>query len=323
MATAEQLRYLIESHFEQDEERFTTLALQVAAHEARLGHSQVAHQIRGLIDKRKSARSKVIPFRPELGDLVLVDIDLDARLPDLVASSAMRERITRVLVEFRQQAKLKEHGLENRRKLLLCGPPGTGKTMTASVIAGELGLPLVVILMDKLTTKFMGETSAKLRQVFDEVGARQAVYLFDEFDAIGAERSRENDVGEIRRVLNAFLQLIEHDRSTSLIIAATNNQRILDHALFRRFDDVISYRLPEPTEIGQLLSSRLGRFKAPRMALAKVAEEASGLSHAEIALAVNDAIKHAILADQNHVIRKKLSLMLQERRAARQGAATL
>jgi SpoVK/Ycf46/Vps4 family AAA+-type ATPase len=234
----------------------------------------------------------------------------------------MKQRIMRVLNEFRQQAKLKEHGLENRRKLLLCGPPGTGKTMTASVLAGELGLPLFVILMDKLTTKFMGETGAKLRQVFAHVGSRQGVYLFDEFDAIGAERSRENDVGEIRRVLNAFLQLIEHDRSTSLIIAATNNQRILDHALFRRFDDVISYNLPNPEEVVSLLENRLGRFKGPRMASEKIAEAASGLSHAEIALAVNDAIKDAILKNRKQAAQKTLIAMLQERRLARQSAAT-
>jgi SpoVK/Ycf46/Vps4 family AAA+-type ATPase len=321
MATSEQLKYLIESHFQQDEERFTTTALQVAAHEARLGHSQVANEIRTLIDRRRSARAKVVPFRPELGELVLVEVDLEQRLPDLVASTTMRQRIARILNEFRQQAKLREHGLENRRKLLLCGPPGTGKTMTASVLAGELGLPLLVILMDKLTTKFMGETSAKLRQVFDNLGSTQGVYLFDEFDAIGAERSRENDVGEIRRVLNAFLQLIEHDRSTSLIIAATNNQRILDPALFRRFDDVISFHLPDRDEIVTLLVNRLGRFGGPRITLNKVADAASGLSHAEISLAVNDAIKDAILANRKQVVQKTLIAMLQERRSAQQRVA--
>ncbi len=319
MATAEQLKYLIESHFQQDEERFTTMALQVAAHEARLGHSQVANEIRHLVDRRKSSRAKVIPFRPELGDLVLVQVDLTQPLPDLVAPQPMLQRIMRVLNEFRQQAKLKEHGLDNRRKLLLCGPPGTGKTMTASILAGELGLPLFIILMDKLTTKFMGETGAKLRQVFDHVSARQGVYLFDEFDAIGATRSRENDVGEIRRVLNAFLQLIEHDQSTSLIIAATNNQQILDQALFRRFDDVISYHLPGTKEVTSLLVNRLGRFKSPSMSISKVAEAAAGLSHAEIALAVNDSIKDTILDNRKTVVQKTLIAMLEERRAFERG----
>ena len=127
------------------------------------------------------------------------------RLSDLIISKTLKNRIKRVLIEFKKQEKLKKHGLSHRRKLLLCGNPGTGKTMTAKIIAGELQLPIFIILMDKLVTKYMWETSAKLRQVFQYMETRRGVYLFDEFDAIGAERSRDNDVGEMRRVLNSFL----------------------------------------------------------------------------------------------------------------------
>ena len=132
----------------------------------------------------------------------------------------------------------------NRRKRLIEGKPGTGKTMTASVIASEVSLPLYTIQVDKLVNKFMGETSARLRQIFDSMETQQGVYLFDEFDAIGADRSLDNEVGEMRRILNSFLQFIEQDASDSIIIAATNNQKILDQALFRRFDDVLHYDLP-------------------------------------------------------------------------------
>jgi SpoVK/Ycf46/Vps4 family AAA+-type ATPase len=111
--------------------------------------------------------------------------------------------------------------------------------MTASVIASELELPLYTVQVDKLVTKFMGETSARLRQIFDNVEIQQGIYLFDEFDAIGADRTLDNEVGEMRRVLNSFLQFIEQDASDSIIIAATNNQKMLDQALFRRFDDVL------------------------------------------------------------------------------------
>lgn len=132
----------------------------------------------------------------------------------------------------------------NRRKRLIEGKPGTGKTMTASVIASEVSLPLYTIQVDKLVNKFMGETSARLRQIFDSMETQQGLYLFDEFDAIGADRSLDNEVGEMRRILNSFLQFIEQDASDSIIIAATNNQKILDQALFRRFDDVLHYDLP-------------------------------------------------------------------------------
>lgn len=320
MATAEQLKFLIQSHFEHDEIRFTTLALQVAAHEARAGHQQLALEIRRLIDKSKADKAKIIPLKADLSDLVIVELDLPYRLGDLILSKGMQDRIERVLREFRQQDKLKHHGLSHRRKLLLCGPPGCGKTLSASVIAGELDLPLCTILMDKLVTKFMGETSAKLRQVFDAIADRRGVYLFDEFDAIGAERTRDNDVGEIRRVLNAFLQLIERDQSDSLIIAATNNHGLLDQALFRRFDDVIAYQLPDSRERARLLVQRLGQFKG-KLAATRLAAVAEGLSHAEITMAVNDGIKDAILAGRATVDPDVLSAMLGERQEAQRRSA--
>ncbi len=316
MATAEQLKFLIQSHYDHDNIRFTTLALQVAAHEARSGHQQIANEIRHLIDKAKEEKAKVIPFRPDLNALVLIDHNLRVRLSDLIVSTTMQDRLERVLKEFRQQETLKQHGLGHRRKLLLCGPSGCGKTLSASVIAGELNLPLCTILMDKLVTKFMGETSAKLRQIFDAIAERRGVYLFDEFDAIGADRTQDNDVGEIRRVLNSFLQLIERDQSDSIIVAATNNHSMLDSALFRRFDDVITYQLPNKQERFRLLEVRLGSFKGPAP-LTKLSEVADGLSHAEITMAVLDAIKDAILDGRNKINAKVLQSTLAERHEAK------
>jgi len=314
MATADQLKSLIKSHFEDDEERFTTTAMQVAAHEARQGHSAVAHEIRSLIDRART-RPKLVPFRRDLDDLVTVSEPTN-RLSDLVLVDDARKRIERVLREFRQQDKLHKHGLNHRRKLLLTGPPGTGKTLTASVLAGELHLPLYTVLMDKLVTKFMGETSAKLRQVFDAIGEHQGVYLFDEFDAIGAERGFENDVGEMRRVLNSFLQFIEADQSYSLIVAATNNVRLLDQALFRRFDDVLRYALPTGSEIERLVANHTAGFSTRDFPLAQIVESAASLSHAEIAQACDDAIKEAVLGDQPAVSVETLRSMLAERQSA-------
>ena len=121
--------------------------------------------------------------------------------------------------------------------------------MTASVLAGELGLPLFQVRLDGLITKYLGETAAKLRQIFDATSRTRGVYFFDEFDAIGSQRGIPNDVGEIRRVLNSFLQMIEQDRSLSLVVAATNHPGILDSALFRRFDDMLHYELPDTAQV--------------------------------------------------------------------------
>jgi len=319
MATAEQIKSLIRSHFGDDQERFFTIALQIAAHEAEQGHGALAHEIRGIVDKARQKKGAVIlKFPHEMRGLVLAEKP-DIPKAALVMPTDLIERIDRIIHEYRQQNKLKTHGLNNRRKIMLVGPPGTGKTMTARVLAHELRLPLLTIQVDRLVTKFMGETSAKLRQIFDLIQQEKGVYLFDEFDAIGGERSLDNDVGEMRRVLNSFLQFIEQDASDSLIIAASNSPKLLDRALFRRFDDVLYYMQPKPEERKRLIQNVLGVFLAPKFPWKAVLNESEKLSHAEIDQACRDAIKLAILSDKLRVNASLLRMMLKERQSAHAG----
>jgi len=285
MATAEQLKSLVRSHFSDNQERFYTIALQVAAHEASQGHGAVAHDIREIIEKsRRQKGPGVLQFPSDLRHLVLSD-DPQTPKSSLVLSEDLKLRIERIIHEYKQQNKLKNHGLSHRRKILLIGSPGTGKTMTARVLAHELHLPLHTIQVDKLVTKFMGETSAKLRQIFDLIQQEVEVYLFDEFDAIGGERSLDNDVGEMRRVLNAFLQFIEQDSSDSLVVAATNSPKLLDRALYRRFDDVLYYTAPDSSFRKALMENVLTSFLPKRFGWKIVVAGSEGLSHAEIDLA--------------------------------------
>ncbi|MBP6409452.1 MAG: ATP-binding protein, partial [Fusobacteriaceae bacterium] len=211
----------------------------------------------------------------------------------------------KILNEYNNQEKLKKHGLKHRRKILLSGHPGTGKTMSASIIASELHLPLYVIQIDKIITKFMGETGAKLRQIFKMIEIQKGVYFFDEFDSIGTDRSKDNEVGEMRRVLNSFLQFLENDNSDSLIITATNNIALLDRALFRRFDDILYYDIPTKDEILKLLTLRLQAFTV-NFDLDGVLSKASGLSHADIVKSCNDAIKEAIINDKKYISKTSL-----------------
>lgn len=293
MATANQILTLIKSHFEENSERFNTVALQIAAHEAKLGHLNLAGEIKKLIDTGKRNKPKLKNLNPDFQGLFL-EVCPSFKLSDLVVSDSIMERVKRVVDEFVYKDKLSRHNLNNRRKILLSGAPGTGKTMTASIIANELHLPLYVILMDKIVTKYMGETSAKLRQIFDYIEENPAVYLFDEFDAIGGQRSKDNDVGEMRRVLNSFLQFIERDESESLIVAATNNLVLLDQALFRRFDDVIHYQLPSDKEKTELLRCRFNG-KLSQKDIKIILVELDSLSHAEINQACLDAIKESVI----------------------------
>ena len=223
MASAEQIKALLKSHMDGDDDRFFSVAMQVAAHEARLGHGKLAEELRSMIDEAKERRgaSPPVPIgrpRGELANLLEASYP-KARLGEMILTDALADQIQRVIREQRHAGRIVEHGLSPRRKLLLTGPPGTGKTMTASVLAGELGLALFEVRLDGLITKFMGETAAKLRQVFDAKSRTRGVYFFDEFDAIGSQRGIANDVGEIRRVLNSFLQMIEQDRSHSTALS--------------------------------------------------------------------------------------------------------
>ena len=187
--------------------------------------------------------------------------------------------------------------------------------MTASALAGELKLPLLVVRLDGVITKFMGETAAKLRQIFDAMLTTRGVYLFDEFDAIGSNRARQNDVGEIRRVLNSFLQFLEGDDSDSLIVAATNHRGLLDPALFRRFDDVIRYGEPEATHIEALLRNHLNTFDLSGVDWEDVVRSAAGLSYAETARSGDEAAKTAILSDRKILTTDDILAALRERSA--------
>lgn len=321
MASAEQVKALLKSYSEGNGEHFVSVALQIAADVARTGKGKLAQQLRDLVDeiKRKQSAGKVhgaVPIARPTGELAgLLSVTYPKiRLSEMVLGEESREPLERTVREYRQQETLREHGLSARRKLLLIGPPGCGKTMTASALAGELKLPLFSVQLHGLITKFMGETAAKLHMIFEAMTLTPGVYFFDEFDAIGADRGAKNDVGEIRRVLNSFLQFLEQDDSNSIILAATNYVAMLDEALFRRFDEVVKYSRPCGGQIDQLIQNRLQRFLVKRPAWGRVREAAVGLSHAEIARACDDAAKDYILHGTQRVGSSALVRVLSQRR---------
>ena len=291
MASAEHVKGLIRAHLEQDNARFKTIVLQIAANEARQGHMAVARDLKQLSEKLSNTNNIV-----QINNNPLLEMYMpNDKISELIVSDNQKIKINRILEEFKNRDKLQSYGLSNRRKILLEGAPGTGKTFTASVIASELKIPLFVVQMDKIVTKFMGETSAKLRLVFEDIKKTMGVYFFDEFDAIGANRSLDNEVGEARRILNSFLQFIEQDDSNSIIIAATNNHRLLDQALFRRFDDVIHYAMPEDDEIRSIFEKKLVKKYYTGEINISLIEAAKGLSQSEIISACDDCFKSAIL----------------------------
>lgn len=254
--------------------------------------------------------------RGELAELV-EENHAKFSLRELVAPAELVTQIKQVIAEQRQRKNLLDYGFAPAHRLLLEGPPGTGKTMTATVLATELSLPMFTVRLDGLLSKFMGETASKLRLVFDAVARNRAVYLFDEFDALGADRAG-NDVGEARRILNSFLVFLEEASPESIVLAATNHRTILDKALFRRFDAVLTYDLPDARQAVAVMRARLGSL-VTGTSMAKLGDYTSGLSHAELVKAAESAAKVVLMRGETRVDREDLITTLSSRRTASLG----
>lgn len=311
MAAADQIKSLIKSFGDGDEERFFATSMQIAASEARMGHTTFAQELKKLIEQAKKGRSlsftensrtvSISTPKRELNELIDV-FQPKIKLKDMVLSSDIRNALNQVVEEQNKAELLLQHNLTPRRKLLLTGVPGSGKTMTAQALAGELNIPVFIVRLDGLISKFMGESIAKLRIIFDAMENQRGVYLFDEFDSIGSHRDQGQDVGEIKRVLNSFLINIEKDEGNSIIIAATNLPDSLDKALFRRFDDIINYPLPNTQEIDAVLKRNLKGFTMDSKFNSKhVSKSALGLSYADIVRACEEAIKSMIISGKSQI----------------------
>ncbi|HEX8672061.1 MAG TPA: ATP-binding protein [Longimicrobium sp.] len=304
---AEILKQLLRAHADGDNSGFRRAAIQLAATESEAGHTRVAAELRAIIAQLPAASTgsvgTTIDIAQPRGELsgLLSGGHRDERLKDIVLSDDSRKRLERVLRENRARPQLQSWNVQPRRRLLFYGPPGCGKTLAASVLAGELGLPLMTVRFDGLFSRFMGATASQLKVIFDEMPRRPAVYLFDEFDAVAKSRGDAQEVGEIRRVVTSYLQLMDADRSAGLIIAATNYEGLLDHAVFRRFDVLLRFELPDKGRIVELLGLRLRAFKVSARQVESLAKLAMGLNFADVSRACDDAIRSMILAGRKDI----------------------
>ena len=325
MSNAKQILALLRSKAAGDDDQFYSIALQIAAAEARRGHRTTAEELRAAIDEVRAEQSRganvAIPFAQPRGDLEsLIELQQPKlRLSDVVLHEPVRRKLDSLIRQQERREHLREHGRMPSRRVLFLGPPGSGKTMTAEALAGELHLPLFVIRLESLITRFMGETAAKLRLVFDETMRHRGVYLFDEFDAIGGHRNASNDVAEMRRVLNSFLQLLERPNATdSPLLGATNHPELLDRALLRRFDVVLEFEKPTAEQIKTLIQKHLHPLRYPRIRWKSLIEAAEGLSQSEITWAAEDAVKIALLDERECLRTEDIRQPLEDRAEMRE-----
>jgi SpoVK/Ycf46/Vps4 family AAA+-type ATPase len=312
------LKLLLRSHAEGDESSFRKAALQLAAAESTAGHVRIAEEIRSIIAKLPAAsirkQGPVVDIAAPRGDLadILEGGHRDERLRDIVLRPEVRETLLRVISENRSRARLERFGVSPRRRLLFHGAPGCGKTLAAAVLAGEMGLPLMTVRFDALFSRFLGATAVQLRAIFAEMPRRPGVYLFDEFDSVAKARGDSQDVGEMNRVVTAFLQLVDADMSGSILVAATNHVELLDRAVFRRFDVIVPFDQPTREQIADLLKLRLSTVGLSAEAAERLAGKATGWSFADVTRACDDAVRTMALDDREEVSESDVVLALEE-----------
>lgn len=215
-------------------------------------------------------------------------------LGNLVLRPAVRTVLTDLAKEVPEWSRLEGLGVPRRNRVIFYGPPGCGKTSAAEAIAAELGVPLVVVRLDAIVSSYLGQTAGNLRRIFEYASSAQWVVLFDEFDALGRERSDPNEHGEIKRVVNSFLQLLDSYAGPGMLIAATNHEETLDRGLWRRFDEVLEFPLPTVREIRSLLGRGLKHLKAEPLPIDEMGSELRGLPHAAAEATAWTAIRIAV-----------------------------
>lgn len=306
MASGKLLRQLIKYGAQGDVVAFRAAAEAAISDERQKQHHLLANDLERLLyGDRMALDGRLRQLHPALelplakeGELPLLEERPVVREDsDLILAPKLASALREILREHTRADVLHAHGLQPARKLLFFGPPGCGKTLAAEVIAGELSLPLVLVRLDSLISSFLGETASNLRRVFDFVSRQPVVALFDEFDALTKDRGDSADHGELKRAVNAVLQMMDGYRGESLLIATTNYESLLDRAIWRRFDEALHFDKPDVQQIGRLLARKLSGVRRNfDLDEARTADLFEGRSHADIERVIRRAVKDMILA---------------------------
>lgn len=318
MAKGTDLKKLFQSFTDGDTELFKEVAQTIIEYEKKKNHYQLADDLQRIINSVPMKQVKTVESNFQQNYLHLLPKDKDSNFPlvdiksskflleDLVLNKHIKNTVEELIQEYEQNEMLCSYGLKARNKYLFCGPPGCGKTLTAQAIAGELDLPILYTRFDSIVSSYLGETAANLREIFDFVEKGTWVLFFDEFDAISKQRDSVDENGELKRVVNSFLQLLDNYEGQSIIIAATNHQNLLDSAIWRRFDEVILFDKPDQDEIKGLLTKNLRRFPCKEINYEELSKTLHGFSHADIERVCLNCIRKAVVENKRFVAHNDL-----------------
>ncbi|MBA3868771.1 MAG: ATP-binding protein, partial [Anaerolineae bacterium] len=311
MASADLLKSLFSSFKKGDEEQFYVAANLLINEEKEKKHNVLARDLQRILDNGRSkpiSTPSILDFeklpRDRERNAALLEIRESKRiLGDVILSEKLSQQFTLLFKEYQMRERLHSYGLQPKRKLLFAGPPGCGKTISAEMIAGELGLPLLYIRFDAVISSYLGETANNLRKIFDFASKGSWIVFFDEFDAIGKSREDASEHGELKRVVNTFLQLLDGFNSESIFVAATNHEGLLDRALWRRFDDIYFFSPPTEKQISEVIKLKLGNVPHS-IHYDNYISKMHGWSHADIERVCVDAIKISIIDGEEDITDK-------------------
>ncbi len=308
MTTSELIKQLFLSFSNKDNESFELAAREYIEREKRKKHNIVAKDLEKAlynsgdisISKKRFKNNIPIPRDTEKGFPLLEIQHFEGSFNDLIISKETKEQLEQIVREFKDSDILATYNLQYKKKILLCGKPGTGKTFSAKIMSSVLNIPLIYIRFDAIISSYLGETAGNLRKVFDFIEHATWIVLFDEFDIIGKNRDDNHEHGEIKRVVNNFLQMLDNLKGDSIILAATNHQNILDPAIWRRFDDVIYYNLPDAKIRQQIFEVYLKPMKREsNIDLEKISHLTENFSPADIKMVTEEAMKTTIINSKN------------------------
>lgn len=301
-----------------DELAFRRAAAAIIEEEEAKQHVALARDLRKLLASGEEARGDGVVALPDPpvdreNDWPLAEVRHPRRyFADLVLTGGTLSQLEGLAAEVPAWGRLAAAGIPPRRRALFYGPPGCGKSSAAEAVAAEIGMPLVVVRIDSVISSYLGQTAANLRRIIEYANSSPWVVLFDEFDALGRMRDDPTEHGEIKRVVNAFLQMLDAYRGPSLLIAATNHEGLLDSALWRRFDEVVVFPSPTVHQARALLRKRLAVLPHRGLDIEAAASRLKGSPHAAIEMAAWGALRRAVLGERDVVQPEDLEAAVAE-----------
>jgi len=309
MANGDLLRQIFRSYFMRDDTAFRLAAETIINEERNKNHRLLADDLERILinsvgrvnEKHIVSNNYDIPKDRERGFPLFEISGYVYDWERLVLPPKTLETLKQIVLEYRKRDLLALGGLKPKQKILFYGPPGCGKTIAAKVLSGVMGYPLITVRFDAIVSSLLGETASNLRRVFDFIQRGQWVVLFDEFDAIGKDRDNPFEHGELKRVVNTLLQLMDSYRGESLMLAATNHEGLLDTAVWRRFESVIPFVLPKEQDRILMLRNFLKAFDTSEINFNNIAREIKGASGSDIELFTIECAKLALLDSRKRI----------------------